>query len=294
MNDLEIVVATQKYIKAHHNDDKFGIENVCNSLGYSRRQLDRLFQKHMQITLYEYINAVVLSESAVKLISTEDNVLDVALDSHYNSHEGYTRSFAKRFSVTPDEYRKSKIAIPLFTQHPANHYRILKEGQAMDKTSICTVTPVNRPKRKLIYLPSKSATGYFSYCEEVGCGWEGLLNSISEKFDTAAIVELPEFLQEEGFSEIASGVEVPLDYDKPLPEGYKIAELSECIMLYFQSEPFENPDDFGVYIGQVFKARDNYNFERYGYKTANDVAPWFNFGAQTDVGARIAIPVTKK
>ncbi len=294
MNGLEIVVATQKYIKAHHNDDSFGIENVCNSVGYSRRQLDRLFQKHMQITLYEYINAVVLSKSAEKLINTDDNVLDVALGSHYNSHEGYTRSFVKRFSVTPGEYRKSKIAIPLFTQHPANHYNILKEGYAMDNTSICTVTPVNRPKRKLIYLQAKSATCYFSYCEEVGCGWEGLLNSIPEKFDTAAIVDLPEFLQEKGFSKIASGVEVPFDYDKPLPEGYKIAELSECIMLYFQSEPYDNPDDFGKYIGQVFKAIENYNFERYGYKPADNIAPSLNLGAETELGARVAIPVIKK
>lgn len=163
----------------------------------------------------------------------------------------------------------------------------------MENTSICTVIPVNRPKRKLIYLPSKSANGYLSYCEEVGCDWEGLLNSIPEKFDTAALLDLPEFLQEEGFGETASGVEVPYDYDKPLPEGYTIAELPECIMLYFQSEPFENPDDFGIYIGQVFKAKDNYNFERYGYKVAKNIAPFFNFGAQTEVGARIAIPVTK-
>ena len=128
----------------------------------------------------------------------------------------------------------------------------------MDTTTICTVTPVNRPKRKLIYLTSKSATDYFSYCEEVGCEWEGLLNSIHEKFDTAALINLPDFLQEKGISKVAAGVEVPLDYEKPLPEGYKVAELPECVMLYFQSEPYDNPDDFGKYIGQVFKAIDNY------------------------------------
>ncbi len=293
MNDLEIVVATQEHIKTHHNDVDFSIENVCDAIGYSRRQIDRLFRKFLQTTLYEYINAVVLSESAVRLISTDDKILDIALDSHYNTHEGYSRSFSKRFSVTPDEYRKSKIAIPMFIQYPANHYRVLKEGQPMENTSLCTVTPVNRPKRKLIYLPSKSANGYLSYCEEVGCDWEGLLNSIPEKLDTAALLDLPKFLHEEGFSETASGVEVPYDYDKPLPEGYKIAELSECIMLYFQSEPFEDPDDFGIYISQVFKAKDNYSFERYGYKVADNIAPFFNFGAQTEVGARIAIPVTK-
>lgn len=291
MNDVKAVVLAQEYIKAHHTDMEFSIENVCSAVGYSRRQLDRLFQKHMSITLYEYINAVLLSESAAKLVNSDDTVIDVALDYHYQSHEGYTRSFAKRFSITPSEYRKNKIAIPIFTQHPANHYYILKEGQTMDATSICMVTPVNRPKRKLIYLTSRSATDYLSYCEEVGCDWEGLLNSIPEKFDTAALIDLPDFLHENGISKIASGVEVPLDYEKPLPDGYKIAELPECIMLYFQSEPYENPDDFGKYIGQVFKAIEHYDFERYGYVLANNIAPSLNLGADTRTGARIAIPV---
>ena len=233
MNDIKAVVAAQEYIKTHHNDNDFCLEMVCNAIGYSRRQLDRLFLKHMKTTLSEYINAVVLSESAKKLLDTENSVIDVAFDSHYQSHEGYARSFAKRFSVTPKEYRKSQIAIPLFTQHPANHYHILKEGQAMDTATICTVTPVNRPKRKLIYLTSKSATDYLSYCEEVGCDWEGLLNSIREKFDTAALIDLPDSLQENGISKIAAGVEVPIDYNKALPDGYEVAKLPECVMLYF-------------------------------------------------------------
>lgn len=164
----------------------------------------------------------------------------------------------------------------------------------MKTATICTVTSVNRPKRQLIYLISKSATDYFSYCEEVGCEWEGLLNSIHEKFDTAALINLPDFLQEKGISKVAAGVEVPLDYEKPLPEEYKVAELPECVMLYFQSEPYDNPDDFGKYIGQVFKAIDNYNFEHYGYMPAYDIAPSLNMGADTKTGARIAIPVVKR
>lgn len=288
-----MVVTAQEYIEVHYKDEDFDIISVCKFVGYSRRQLDRLFMKYVGKTLFEYVNAVVLSKSAETLLDTDINVIDIAFNSHFNSHEGYTRSFAKCFSITPDEYRKRKIAIPLFTQHPANHYYILKEGQAMDNISICTVTPVNRPKRKLIYLPSKSATDYLSYCEEVGCDWEGLLNSIPEKLDTASLIDLPDFLVNDRISKIATGVEVPIDYNKPLPEGYKVAELTECIMLYFQSEPYENSDDFGNRIGQVFKAIESYNFERYGYQSASDIAPTLNLGAEPEIGARVAIPVFK-
>ncbi|MBQ2964533.1 MAG: helix-turn-helix transcriptional regulator [Clostridia bacterium] len=294
MNGLDAVVDAQRYIKLHCNDENFSRESVCTSVGYSRRQLDRLFKKYLQMTLCEYIKSVTLTESAKCLLETNENILEVALKSRFDSHEGFSRSFAKRFGISPEQYRNKQIAIPLFTQYPANHYRNMKEEKVVDNTSICTVTPVFREKRKLIYLPSKSADGYFSFCEEVGCDWEGLLNSVPEKFDTAALLDLPDFLVEEEMSCTACGIEVPLDYDKPLPSGYKKAELDECIMLYFQSEPYDNPDDFGEYIGKVFRAIDNYDFERYGYKTAYNLAPYMNFGAETNIGARVAVPVIRK
>lgn len=39
MNDVNVVVLAQAYIKAHHADAEFGIERVCRAAGYSRRQL---------------------------------------------------------------------------------------------------------------------------------------------------------------------------------------------------------------------------------------------------------------
>lgn len=58
MKDVKAVVLAQEYIKSHHADLEFSVESVCSAVGYSRRQLDRLFQKHMGITLYEYIRAI--------------------------------------------------------------------------------------------------------------------------------------------------------------------------------------------------------------------------------------------
>ena len=47
---------------------------------------------------------------------------------------------------------------------------------------LCMVTPVERPKRKLMLLRSANASDYWSFCQEKGCDWNGLLNSIPEKF----------------------------------------------------------------------------------------------------------------
>lgn len=295
MREIETVQKIQDYIRIHHKDANFNINDICSKIGYSRRQVDRIFKKYLNKTLQEYVSAVCLTDSANELLNTKKTILEVALNSHYKTHEGFSRSFYKKFHINPSVYREKKIAIPLFIQYPISHYYALfknKEELFMgNDLSFCMITVKEREKRKLIYLPSHHAQDYFSYCEEVGCEWEGLLNSIPEKFEPAALIELPDKLVENGFSKIAAGVEVPLDYDKELPETYKTVELPECIMLYFQSEPYENEDDFCKAIEITYAAIGKYNPAVYGYKFAYDIAPSFNFGADTSTGARIAVPV---
>ena len=94
-----------------------------------------------------------------------------------------------------------------------------------NNTTLVMVTAVQRPRRKLMFLRSKKAKDYWTYCEEAGCDWGGLFNRVEGKFDTAAILELPPFLQKEGYSSIASGIEIPFAYNMECPENCEIAKL---------------------------------------------------------------------
>ena len=191
MREIETVQKIQDYIRIHHKDANFNINDICSKIGYSRRQVDRIFKKYLNKTLQEYVSAVCLTDSANELLNTKKTILEVALNSHYKTHEGFSRSFYKKFHINPSVYREKKIAIPLFIQYPISHYYALfknKEELFMgNDLSFCMITVKEREKRKLIYLPSHHAQDYFSYCEEVGCEWEGLLNSIPEKFEPAAL-----------------------------------------------------------------------------------------------------------
>lgn len=297
MDKLKTVEKMQEYIKEHAGEDDFTPEQVCAAASYSRRHADRMFKAYLGKTIQEYSNAVCLTAGAEKLLYAKKAVVDIALESHFQSHEGFTRSFRKRFGITPSEYRDQKTAIPLFIQYPVSHYHILQNHREVpmnrENLSLCMITAQERERRKLIYLPSRKAKDYLSYCEEMGCEWEGLLNSIPEKMDTAALLELPDFLVEEGHSRVAAGIEVPLDYGKELPGQYRVAELPECTMLYFQSEPYEKPEDFGKAIESVYAASGKYEPAVYGYQFAYEKAPAFNFGADSSIGARIAIPVLR-
>lgn len=297
---LKAVQTMQEYIGTHFGDEDFSLEKVCEASGYSRRHADRLFRYHLDMSLKDYIHSVCLTQSVKELSESDTSILEIALNSHFQTHEGFTRSFHKKFHVTPSKYRSTRIPVPLFTQYPVEHYYALldyekrkEEIKMNQEISLCMVTAKERPKRKLIYLPSVKAEDYFSYCEEMGCEWEGLLNSIPERFEPAALVELPDFAVPEGCSKTAAGIEVPLTFDKPLPEGYLTVELQECTMLYFQSEPYEDENDFCAAIESTYAAVEKYKPEVYGYRFAYDIAPSFNLGAEAATGARLAVPAVK-
>ena len=93
-----------------------------------------------------------------------------------------------------------------------------------------------------------------------------------------------------GTSSCAAGVEVPQDYNKPLPDGYEMLDLQPCTMLYFQGAPFEAAEDFCKAIDVVFEAIETYQPEQYGYRFADQLAPKFNFGASNATGAKMAVP----
>ena len=75
---------------------------------------------------------------------------------------------------------------------------------------------------------------------------------------------LPEHLIPEGTSRYVQGVEVPMDYDGQIPEGFDIIELPKCKYMMFQGEPFAE-EDFEEAIGQVWEAIKKYNPETIGY-----------------------------
>lgn len=295
MNGHETVQAMQDFLAAHALEPGFEWRQLYAAVGYSPRHADRLFSRAVGMTPRAYVQAMRLSQSAVKLLDSDEKVLEVALDSSFDSHEGFTRAFHSRFHVTPQAYRKKPVPIPLFIPYPVLHADILrhqkKENDPMNSDlQICTVIPRQRPARKLLYQPAQKAVDYMSYCEEKGCEWEGLLNSIPEKFDAAALLELPAYLVPAGACAIAAGVEVPADYNAPLPAGYETALLEPCVMLYFQGAPYENEEKFCEAIEAVYRAVDLYDAERYGHRFARECAPLFNFGAEAKMGARLAVP----
>jgi hypothetical protein len=165
------------------------------------------------------------------------------------------------------------------------------ENEKVSRT--VTVTPVERPARKLILKRTVHATDYFSMCEEIGCDWEGIFNSIPEKLDTYAGLDLPPEFIMPGTGSLAFGVEVPLDYAKPIPSGCDVIDLPPCTMLYFVGATYEDENDFGASISIVREAMSKYKPEQFGWKYAPELSPKLHFSSEPKTGTRMAVPVRK-
>ena len=107
-----------------------------------------------------------LTKAAQALQNAESKVLDVALHSGFDSHDGFTRAFYRRFAVTPHQYQNELPAVNWFVPHPIEAYYTLKEGKTtMDKEKVSrtvTVSVVQRPAKKADFFALPSGGLFFS------------------------------------------------------------------------------------------------------------------------------------
>ena len=162
------------------------------------------------------------------------------------------------------------------------------------ETKAVFVQVVERPARKLMLKRGVNATGYFEYCDEVECdeAWP-ILTSVKEALYEPVGLWLPKHLITGGTSQYVQGVELPLDYNNHVPEGFDLIELPPCKMMVFQGEPY-NDEDFMSEIGEVWKHIDRFDPSIYGYKWAPEAAPRFQLAPQGYRGYIEARPVVNQ
>lgn len=82
-----------------------GIAEIC---GVSRFHLAHAFGDGTGLAVMEYVRRRRLTESAYALAAGARDIMEVALDYNYGSHEAFTRAFKAEFDRTPDEIRRTE------------------------------------------------------------------------------------------------------------------------------------------------------------------------------------------
>jgi len=102
---LEKLLPVLVHIQANLDAD-LSLDAVAKRARLSPFHFHRLFRAAIGETLKQYTQRLRLERAANRLVIHDATILDVALDSGFQSHETFSREFKRRFQVTPRGYRE--------------------------------------------------------------------------------------------------------------------------------------------------------------------------------------------
>ncbi len=256
---------------------------LASAAAYSPWHAVRLFKQATGCAPFSYIRSRRLAEAARVLGRSDRSIIDVAFEFVFDSHEGFTRAFTKQFGMNPSAFRKALAAY-----HQRSNQVKPSEGDACMETVFVQV--VQRPERKAVVKFAHKATHYFSYCEEVGCEIWDVLGSIEGAMFEPIGMWMPENLRKLGTSEYLQGVEVPLSFTGPVPQGFDLITLPACTMMVFQGPPYDD-EQFETAINNLWELMKTYDPSLYGYAWADEDGPRFQLAPMGYRGYIEARPV---
>ena len=258
----EAVDRMQEFIIQQYLED-ITVSDVLRVSNYSPFHAQRLFTQATGYGVGEYLRKMRLTRSAERLKEGESDVTDEAFESGYESVEGFIRAFRNEFGTSAGEYKRSPSPICYFIPYRMKYRdRELKEVKKMAETRNIYVTRITKPKRKVMIKRGVKGDNYWDYSMEVGCDVWGILKSIASE---PVCMWLTDKYMTKGSSVYVQGVELPVDWNGKVIEGFEVIEMDECEYLMFQGEAFEE-EYYEEAIKEVERAMDKYDPSLIGAK----------------------------
>ena len=157
------------------------LDEIAASCGVSRFHLSHAFGEATGMSVVEYVRGRRLSEAAQQIAAGARDILAIALDCGYQSHEAFSRAFKSRFGETPASVRKSMTVKGLNLMGPLRHL----EGKAMQLKE-----PDIKRERELLFI---GVSDYVSFndMQNIAGLWEhfmsGPYHAISDKRGEAPV-----------------------------------------------------------------------------------------------------------
>jgi AraC family transcriptional regulator len=101
-----------------HLADALTLDDIAGVAGISRFHMVRAFAAATGLSVMRYVRARRLTEAARALAGGAPDILKLALEADYGSHEAFTRAFRDHFGVTPEAVRSSMRLDHLKLQEP--------------------------------------------------------------------------------------------------------------------------------------------------------------------------------
>jgi len=101
---LELLQRAVGYIDTHLDQPLSG-DLLAEQAAMSRFHFHRIFRAQLGESVMQHVRRLRLERAARQLRSSARDILDLALEAGYDSHEAFTRAFAERFGAPPSVFR---------------------------------------------------------------------------------------------------------------------------------------------------------------------------------------------
>ena len=93
------------FIHEHFNS-KIGLEDIADAGQVSKSTCIRLFHKYTGKSPIDFLNSYRLQMSAEKLVTTSEQITEIAYACGFGQPSYFNRLFLKEYNMTPNQYRK--------------------------------------------------------------------------------------------------------------------------------------------------------------------------------------------
>jgi AraC family transcriptional regulator len=156
------------YINSHSDDD-ISLEDIAEVAQVSGHHLAHAFGRIMGRTVMGYVRGLRLTAAAHKLADGAPDILSIALESGYGSHEAFSRAFRDAFGVTPEELRATRTTCTLN----------LTEPLTMDRSRTMQLKPPRLADGKPMLIAGLKQTLAFDNMAAIPAQWQKFLPHLS-------------------------------------------------------------------------------------------------------------------
>ncbi|MCH1983277.1 helix-turn-helix transcriptional regulator [Ruminococcus sp. OA3] len=283
-----IVDEIDKCIKKY-DDEALTLRALSQRLGYSEFYTTRKFKEISGMQFRDYLRLRKLAFALKEVRDSDKNILDIALNYGFSSHEAFTRAFRGTYGVTPSEYRKKPRPVVLRTKiNPFDRYFLgLGEIGMIKSNGDVNIYFVTIPAHKFLHIKNYESNGYWDFwqkqslipgqdCETI-CG---LLDSIKGKLDddggsetNSGSGQLMAYMNDPngrlcdwGIPRTECyGVRLPADYKGEIPPQMLMVDVPEDEYIVFEHGPFDYEQENRSVEEKIEKAMSTFDFSGTGY-----------------------------
>ena len=94
------------YIRSQTGNEALTAVDIAAHAGFCDDYFNRIFSTYTGYRVMEYARFCRLRRAAYLLRITNRDILDIALEMSYGTHESFARAFKKQYAMNPAEYRE--------------------------------------------------------------------------------------------------------------------------------------------------------------------------------------------